>query len=120
MYSGLGPMSRCVPRVLGLARVAYAPGGTPPIGLLRFEFSRFWPADYEHGRDFIADLDKFLGQLPNGWPYGVEMRNRSWLKPEYLQAGKNAKLLPLLPTFNWRFSAFDAARVLIRFPWHGN
>jgi uncharacterized protein YecE (DUF72 family) len=55
------------------------------IGLLMFEFSRFWPADYEHGRDFLAGLDKFLGQLPKGWPYGVEMRNRGWLKPEYFQ-----------------------------------
>jgi uncharacterized protein YecE (DUF72 family) len=53
------------------------------IGLLMFEFSRFWPSDYEHGRDFIADMDKFLGRLPRGWPYGVEMRNRNWLKPEY-------------------------------------
>jgi hypothetical protein len=48
-----------------------------------FEFSRFWPTDYEHGRDFVADLDKFLGQLPEGWPYGVEMRNKGWLRPEY-------------------------------------
>ena len=55
------------------------------IGLLMFEFSRFWPTDYEHGRDFIADLDKFLGQLSKGWPYGVEMRNRNWLKPEYFE-----------------------------------
>jgi uncharacterized protein YecE (DUF72 family) len=53
------------------------------VGLLMFEFSRFWPSDYEHGREFIADLDRFLGQLPEGWPYGVEMRNRNWLKPEY-------------------------------------
>jgi len=29
-----------------------------------FEFSRFFPSDYEHGRDFVADLDKFLGNLP--------------------------------------------------------
>jgi len=57
----------------------------PAIGLLMFEFSRFWPADYEHGRAFIADLDKFLGQLPKGWPYGVEMRNRNWLKAEYFE-----------------------------------
>ncbi|HWH69106.1 MAG TPA: DUF72 domain-containing protein [Candidatus Sulfotelmatobacter sp.] len=57
----------------------------PKVGLLMFEFSRFWPTDYEHGRDFIADLDKFLGQLPKGWPYGVEMRNRNWLKPEYFE-----------------------------------
>jgi uncharacterized protein YecE (DUF72 family) len=55
----------------------------PNVGLLMFEFSRFWPTDYQHGRDFIADLDKFLGQLPPGWPYGVELRNRSWLQPEY-------------------------------------
>ena len=53
------------------------------VGLLMFEFSRFWPTDYEHGRDFIADLDKFLGALPKGWPYGVEMRNKNWLRPEY-------------------------------------
>ncbi len=55
------------------------------VGLVMFEFSRFWPADYEHGRDFVADLDKFLGRLPQGWPYGVEMRNRAWLKPEYFE-----------------------------------
>ncbi len=52
-------------------------------GLLLFEFSRFWPADYERGRDFIADLDRFLGDLPKGWHYGVEVRNRNWLQPEY-------------------------------------
>ncbi len=55
------------------------------VGLLMFEFSRFWPVDYEHGRDFVSDLDKFLGQLPKGWPYGVEMRNRSWLRSEYFE-----------------------------------
>ncbi len=55
------------------------------IGLLMFEFSRFWPVDYEHGRDFIADLDRFLGQVPKGWPYAVEMRNRNWLKPAYFE-----------------------------------
>jgi len=53
------------------------------VGLLIFEFSRFWPGDYRHGRDFVADLDKFLSQLPKGWPYGIELRNRVWLRPEY-------------------------------------
>jgi hypothetical protein len=48
-----------------------------------FEFSRFWPTDYEHGRDFVADLDRFLGALPKGWPYGIEMRNRNWLREDY-------------------------------------
>jgi uncharacterized protein YecE (DUF72 family) len=53
------------------------------IGVLMFEFSRFYPSDYEHGRDFVADLDKFFSQLPKGWPYAVEMRNKHWLQPEY-------------------------------------
>src|SRR6266852_9797186 len=39
----------------------------------------------EHGRDFVADLDKFLGALPKGWPYGIEMRNRAWLRLEYFE-----------------------------------
>jgi len=55
----------------------------PKVGLLMFEFSRFYPSDYEHGRDFVNDLDRFLGELPGGWPYGIELRNRAWLKPEY-------------------------------------
>ncbi|MCI0538675.1 MAG: DUF72 domain-containing protein, partial [Verrucomicrobiales bacterium] len=53
------------------------------IGLLMFEFSRFYPTDYRRGRDFVADLDRFLGRLPTGWPYGVEIRNKYFLRPEY-------------------------------------
>jgi uncharacterized protein YecE (DUF72 family) len=53
------------------------------VGVLMFEFSRFWPTDYEYGRDFVADLDRFLGALPKGWPYAIEMRNKHWLKAEY-------------------------------------
>lgn len=54
------------------------------VGVLMFEFSRFWPTDYEHGRDFLADLDAFLGKLPKGWPYAIEMRNKNWLVSDYL------------------------------------
>jgi len=53
------------------------------IGLLMFEFSRFHARDYEQGRDFLGDLDKFLGALPAGWPYAVELRNHNWLQPGY-------------------------------------
>jgi uncharacterized protein YecE (DUF72 family) len=55
------------------------------IGLLMFEFSRFYTSDYEHGRDFLVELDKFLSALPHGWPYAVEMRNKHWLQPDYFQ-----------------------------------
>ena len=55
----------------------------PQVGLLMFEFSRFYKTDFEHGRDFVAAVDTFLGQLPPGWPYAVELRNQHWLEPEY-------------------------------------
>ncbi len=53
------------------------------IGPLIFEFSTFAQRDFEHGRDFVTALDHFLGQLPKGWKYGVELRNKGWLAPEY-------------------------------------
>jgi uncharacterized protein YecE (DUF72 family) len=53
------------------------------LGLLMFEFSRFHAADYQHGREFVAELDRFLSALPPGWPYGIELRNEPWLRPEY-------------------------------------
>ena len=53
------------------------------IGLLMFEFSHFYPADFARGRDFVAALDQFLTRLPKGWRYGVEIRNRHFLHPDY-------------------------------------
>lgn len=53
------------------------------IGVLMFEFSHLHPRDFQRGRDFVDALDAFLGQLPKGWQYGVEVRNRSLLHPDY-------------------------------------
>lgn len=52
---------------------------------LMFEFSRVHQADYGRGRDFIVELDRFLGELPRGegWEFGVEIGNKTWLEPEY-------------------------------------
>jgi uncharacterized protein YecE (DUF72 family) len=52
------------------------------VGLIVFEFSRFGPADFARGREFMAALDAFLALLPAGWPYGVELRNAGFLHPE--------------------------------------
>ena len=55
------------------------------IGVIMFEFSRFYSGDFEKGRDFVAALDDFLGKLPSGWQYGVEIRNQEFLKPAYFE-----------------------------------
>jgi uncharacterized protein YecE (DUF72 family) len=48
-----------------------------------FKFSRFYSSDFDLGRHFVAALDAFLGRLPKGWQFGVEIRNPGFLKPEY-------------------------------------
>ncbi|HAL73357.1 MAG TPA: DUF72 domain-containing protein [Verrucomicrobiales bacterium] len=53
------------------------------IGVLMFEFSHFHPRDFQRGREFVDMLDGFFSQLPKGWQYGVEVRNRSMLHPDY-------------------------------------
>ncbi len=53
------------------------------VGLLMFEFSQFHSGEFGRGREFVAALDEFLGKLPAGWRYGVEIRNRNLLRPEY-------------------------------------
>jgi uncharacterized protein YecE (DUF72 family) len=55
------------------------------IGLLIFEFSQFYPRDFQRGRDFVEALETFLQQLPRGWQYGVEIRNKGFLKPGYFE-----------------------------------
>lgn len=53
------------------------------VGMVMLEFSRFHAQDFARGRDFVAALDRFLGDLPGGWRYGVEVRNRNFLHPDF-------------------------------------
>ncbi len=55
------------------------------IGILIFEFSAFHRSHFLRGRDFVAALDHFLGEIPRDWQYGVEVRNASLLQPEYFE-----------------------------------
>lgn len=55
-------------------------------GLIMFEFSQFYQRDFEHGRDFVEALDKFLAQLPSDqWDFGVEIRNANFLTEPYFE-----------------------------------
>lgn len=53
------------------------------VGVMMFEFTQFHSGDFARGREFVAALDGFFAQLPRDWPYAVEIRNRSFLQPEY-------------------------------------
>jgi len=55
------------------------------IGALIFEFSTFHENDWPRLGEFVAALDGFLGRLPKGWDFAVEVRNRGLLRREYFE-----------------------------------
>jgi uncharacterized protein YecE (DUF72 family) len=54
------------------------------VGPLIFEFGTFNKSTFPTAADFMARLDLFLATLPEGFRYGVEIRNPEYLTPEYL------------------------------------
>ena len=55
----------------------------PRLGLMIFEFSRFSAGDFPTADPFLEQLDEFLGRLPAGFRYGVEIRNVEFLGSAY-------------------------------------
>ncbi|MBL9131434.1 MAG: DUF72 domain-containing protein [Verrucomicrobiaceae bacterium] len=97
-------------------------------GMFIFEFSHFHPRDFGRGREFVDALDHFLGQLPPGWQYGVEIRNKSLLHPDYLAMLRGHGVAHVMNNWThmppvaeqWRMpgvlttESFTAARFLLR------
>ncbi|MEZ5398225.1 MAG: DUF72 domain-containing protein [Bryobacteraceae bacterium] len=54
------------------------------VAVLIFEFGAFPRGVFEGVEAFAEELDRFLGALPGGWRYAVEIRNAEFLAPEYL------------------------------------
>jgi uncharacterized protein YecE (DUF72 family) len=54
------------------------------VGAVIFEFSHFHPDEFRSGREFADLLDAFLAEMPGGWDFAVEVRNRNLLHPDYL------------------------------------
>ncbi len=56
------------------------------IGAVVFEFGDLAESRYPNGvRDFVNDLGPFLGKIPSGFRYAVELRNADYLDPAYFQ-----------------------------------
>ena len=53
------------------------------VALLMFEFGRFFKTDFGSVAEFSEALDAFFSELPKEWRYGIEIRNRDFLGPEY-------------------------------------
>jgi uncharacterized protein YecE (DUF72 family) len=54
-------------------------------GVIIFEFSTFREKSGMTYEKFVDHMGRFLGDLPKGYEYAVEIRNRSFLRKEYLK-----------------------------------
>ena len=61
------------------------------VAVLIFEFGHFSKKEFPHTADFFKRLDGFLGVLPTGWRYGVEIRNDEYLGDDYFAVAAPAQ-----------------------------
>lgn len=54
------------------------------VGVLIFEFAEFRTGDIER-ESFLEQLERFLSVLPSDGQYGVELRSRSFVTPDYFR-----------------------------------
>ena len=61
------------------------------LGVIMLEFSQFYPAMKIRGSEFTEKLSHFLKEVRKevDWQFAVELRNASWLRPEYFAALKS-------------------------------
>jgi uncharacterized protein YecE (DUF72 family) len=53
------------------------------VAVVMFEFGTFNKSAFPTPADYLARLDPFLKALPSGLRYGIEIRNREYLTPDY-------------------------------------
>ena len=81
------------------------------IGTIIFEFSHFHPGDWERGREFVEALDEFLGKLPKGWDYSIEIRNESLLHPRYFEVLKKHNVAHAFNSWSRMPSVVEQVRI---------
>ncbi len=82
------------------------------------------PEEYSTGNDFIGRLTKFIGLLPSGFKWGIEIRNSRWVGARLLDLLRNRSVslvfidyytMDPLPKLAHRPEVFTAPFVYIRF-----
>src|SRR6202171_2829248 len=71
------------------------------LGPLLFQFSYFDRKAFVGVNDFLARLVPFLKKLPKGHRFAVEIRNKNWLAPPFVEALRERVLALALIDQSW-------------------
>jgi uncharacterized protein YecE (DUF72 family) len=83
------------------------------LGPLLFQFPYFNKKAFAHPEEFLARLIPFLDTLPEGYRFAVEVRNKNFLTPEYVEALRERHIAlalidhPWMPPVAELFQRFD-------------
>lgn len=71
------------------------------LGTLVLQFPYFSKKHFANSEQFFDKLDRFLGDLPGGFKYGVEVRNKSWIKAELAELLRSHNTVLVLADQAW-------------------
>jgi uncharacterized protein YecE (DUF72 family) len=71
------------------------------LGPLVLQFPYFSKAVFRSSADFTDRLGRFLDDLPSGFRYAVEIRNRAWLTPKFADLLRNHRVALVLVDQGW-------------------
>lgn len=71
------------------------------LGPLLFQFPYFNKQAFAKADDFLSRLEPFLAKLPSGYPFAVELRNKSWIGPRLLDILRKRKIAMALIDHPW-------------------
>jgi uncharacterized protein YecE (DUF72 family) len=95
--------------VLPCAEISDVPS-LPEMGLI-FEFGTFNKKTFPTPADFLTALDPFLKSLPEGFRYGVEIRNEDYLTPQYFDVLASHNVAHVLNAWTRMPALDDQARL---------
>ena len=81
------------------------------MGPLIFEFGTFNKQTFPTQADFVAALGPFLGTLPGGFRYAVEIRNETFLTPRYFDVLASHNVAHVLSAWTRMPTLEDQARL---------
>lgn len=71
------------------------------LGPLLFQFGYFNKKAFIGVNDFLARLVPFLKKLPKGFKFAVEIRNKNWLVPQFIEAMRERGVALALIDQSW-------------------
>jgi uncharacterized protein YecE (DUF72 family) len=71
------------------------------LGPVLFQFKYFKKAEFQSVKEFMDRIEPTISTLPRGFKFALEIRNKQWIKPEFLDFLRNYNIAFTLIDHPW-------------------